>query len=136
MLTPVRYDRETSEKFDPDAPIPRRTIHDLLATGVGQAASSRLLGTMLLGFGAAIIIMLLTPMRWWVTAAAPLCIGSFAAWGVASKRLHALDVAHLSAPRKRLMFALSKGAAATVGVLAGLAGVIGALWLLMEPTAL
>ncbi|MDQ6635217.1 MAG: hypothetical protein M3068_00740 [Gemmatimonadota bacterium] len=136
MLTPVRYDRETSEKFDRDAPIPRRTIHDLLATGVGQAASARLVGSMLLGFGAAAIILLLAPVRWWVGAAPPLCIGSFAAWGVATKRLHALDVAHASAPRKRLMFALSKMGATAVGVLAGLAGVIGALWLLLDPTAL
>jgi hypothetical protein len=127
-------------RFDRAAPVPERTLHAVLATGVGQAPTRRLLRALLGGALCAVAVLLLAP-EWWVAATPFLCLTALSGWGLASKRLLILTLNAQSPPRPRTVLVLRvlrvlRAAMAVLGIAAALAGVAGFVRLLLRPWAL
>jgi hypothetical protein len=128
MLTPTRL----TPKFNPAAPVPRKTLQNIMATGAGQAATRPLVLAAVLGTAGALAILLFLTDHW--PLATPLiCVACFGSWGLATKQTHRLDILHRRAPTLRFWLRIARTTAATI---AGAAAIIGILELfvgLMQP---
>lgn len=115
----------------PAVRLPRKTLGDVMATGVGQAEWGRLYAaTVVCTFGA-LVILLMVP-TWWLAATPLVCVASFAGWGLAAQKTIALDRRQLAAPSLRMSLQFARAAASVTGALAALAMVFGVLALLMQ----
>ena len=106
--------------FDPADPLPSKTVHMVRCTGVGQASPLRLRVCLAVAMALAVYFLLLSP-SWWLSPW-PLCLAAFSGWGLATKRVQALDIAHDPAPTLRAVLYASQGAAITLGVASALVG--------------
>lgn len=131
MLTPTRL----TPKFNPDAPVPRKTLQNIMATGAGQAATRPLVLAAVLGTAGALAILLFLTDYWPLTT--PLvCVACFGSWGLAAKQTQVLDILHRRAPTLRFWLRIARTSAIMIG---GAAAVIGLLELfvrLMHPASL
>ena len=119
-------------KFDRAAPVPDRLMHAALATGVAQAPTPRLLGTMLVAATGAVLVLLIVP-GCWVLAAPGLCVAALAGWGLTTKRLMILRLNLSEAPVLSAVLHVLRAAMALLGVAALLAGLAGFLRMLLSP---
>lgn len=106
--------------FDPDAPIPRKTLFEQRATGAGQASSGRLVGTLLIAVLAAVLIFGFAP-AWWL-GFFPLVVAAFAMWGLSAKATQRLDIAHDFSASQRTLLRYVRVAAVGIGVGSALLG--------------
>ena len=119
MLTPTRL----TPKFNPAAPVPRRTLQNIIATGAGQAATRPLILAAVLGTAGALAILLFLPDHW--PLATPLiCVACFGSWGLAAKQTQVLDLLHRRAPTLRFWLRLARTTAAAIGIAAGVIGML------------
>jgi hypothetical protein len=115
----------------PAVRLPRKTLGDVMATGVGQAEWGRLYAaTVACTFGALLILLLLP--SWWLAATPLICVASFAGWGLAAQKTIALDRKQVSAPSLRVTLQIARAAASVTGALSALAMVFGVLAVLMQ----
>lgn len=108
--------------FDPEAPIPRKTVFEQQATGAGQASYSRLLPTLVLSVIAAALIFLFAS-AWWL-GFFPLVVAAFAMWGVSAKATQQLDITHDPSITRRELLRYGRVAAVGLGVGSALLGSI------------
>ena len=108
--------------FDPKNPIPRRTLFEIEATGVGQASNSRLWAALAIGVVLALALFIVTD-AWWL-GCWPLALAAFALFGVAAKATQALDIRHAEEPVRRTVLRLIQVAAVTIGTLSVLVGAV------------
>lgn len=121
----------TPIELTPVVRLPRKTLGDVMATGVGQAEWGRLYAaTVSCTFGA-LLILLIVP-TWWLAATPLICIASFAGWGLAAQKTIALDRRQARAPSLRASLQLARAAASVTGALSALAMVFGVFALLMQ----
>ena len=125
MLTPPR-------SFDPLAPLPPATLANIMATGVGQAATRRLAACFAIGAAGAAIVLAAAP-AWWLASTPFLCMAAFGSWGLATQRRLVLDAGNHRAPIQRALLVVARVAAVAVGSAAATAGAIGGLLALMAP---
>ena len=119
MLTPTRL----TPKFNPAAPIPRRTLQNIIATGAGQAATRPLVLAAVLGTAGALAILLFLTDHW--AFSMPLvCVACFGSWGLATKQTQVLDLLHRRAPTLRFWLRLARTSAAAVGLAAAVIGIL------------
>jgi hypothetical protein len=119
MLTPTRL----TPKFNPAAPIPRRTLQNIIATGAGQAATRPLVLAAVLGTAGALAILLFLTDHW--AFSTPLvCVACFGSWGLATKQTQVLDLLHRRAPTLRFWLRLARTSAAAVGLAAAVIGIL------------
>ncbi|MGQ0714963.1 MAG: hypothetical protein ACT4PJ_14780 [Gemmatimonadaceae bacterium] len=131
MLTPTRL----TPKFNPAAPVPRRTLQNIIATGVGQAATRPLVLAAVLGTAGALAIILFLPDHW--PLATPLiCVACFGSWGLAAKQTQVLDLLHRRAPTLRFWLRLARTSAAAIGLAAAVIGILELFIGLIRPGAL
>lgn len=131
MLTPSRL----TPKFNPAAPVPRRTMQNIMATGVGQAATRPLALAAVLGTAGALAILLFLPEHWPLVT--PLvCVACFGAWGLAAKQTHVLDLLHRRAPTLRFWLGVARTTATSIGVASAAIGIIELFLRLIRPAAL
>jgi hypothetical protein len=131
MLTPSRL----TPKFNPAAPIPRRTLQNIMATGVGQAATRPLALAAVLGTAGALAILLFLPEHWPLVT--PLvCVASFGAWGLAAKQTQVLDLLHRRAPALRFWLRIARTTATGIGVASAAIGMMELFLRLIRPAAL
>ncbi|HUF29239.1 MAG TPA: hypothetical protein VMM77_01150 [Gemmatimonadaceae bacterium] len=123
MLTPI--------EFNPAIPLPRNTLGNVMATGVGRAEWGRLYYATVGGTFGALLILLLAP-TWWLAATPLLCVASFAGWGLAAQTSLHLDRKQIRAPSMRLSLQVVRAVAMATCALSALAGVFGTLALLMQ----
>jgi hypothetical protein len=131
MLTPTRV----TPKFDPAAPVPRRTLQNIMATGVGQAAARPLALAAVLGTAGALAILMFLPEQW--PLATPLiCVACFGSWGLAAKQTQVLDLLHRRAPVLRFWLQIARTTATAIGMASGTIGIMELFLGLIRPTAL
>jgi hypothetical protein len=123
----------TPIEFNPAVPLPRKTLSNMMATGAGHADWGRLYWTTVGGTFGALVILLLLP-GWWLAATPLVCVASFAGWGLAAQKTIALDRRQRAAPSLRFSLQFARGAAALTGALSALAGLFGAVAMLMQRT--
>ena len=119
-------------RFDRAAPVPDRMTHAALATGVGQAPTTRLLSTMLGAAAGAVLVLLLAP-AWWVVATPPLMLAALCGWGLATKRLLILRLSLRAVPVARVVLEVLRALMVLLGLLAAVAGIGGIVRLLLSP---
>jgi hypothetical protein len=107
-------------KFDPANPLPSKTVHMVRITGVGQASPVRLRVCLLAAIALFLYFFLLSG-SWWL-GPWPLCLAAFSGWGLATKRVQALDIEHAEAPTLRAVLYATQGAAIALGVASALVG--------------
>ena len=121
----------TPIEFTPAIRLPRKTLGDVMATGVGQAEWGRLYAaTVSCTFGALLILLLLP--SWWLAATPLICVASFAGWGLAAQKTIALDRKQVAAPSLRASLQFARGLASVTSALAALAMIFGVFALLMQ----
>ena len=131
MLTPTRL----TPKFNPAAPVPRRTLQNIMATGVGQAATRPLALAAILGTAGALAILMFLPEHWPLVT--PLiCVACFGAWGLAAKQTQVLDLLHRRAPVLRFWLRLARTTATGIGIASATIGMMELFLGLIRPTAL
>jgi hypothetical protein len=131
MLTPSRL----TPKFNPAAPVPRRTLQNIMATGVGQAATRPLALAALLGTAGALAILMFLPEHWPLVT--PLvCVACFGAWGLAAKQTHVLDLLHRRAPGLRFWLQIARTTATSIGIASAAIGLVELFLRLIQPAAL
>jgi hypothetical protein len=131
VLTPTRL----TPKFDPAAPVPRRTLQNIMATGVGQAATRPLVLAATLGTAGALAILMFLPAHW--PLATPLiCVACFGAWGLAAKQTQVLDLLHRRAPVLRFWLQIARTTATAIGIASATIGIMELFLGLIRPTAL
>jgi hypothetical protein len=131
MLTPTRL----TPKFNPAAPVPRRTLQNIMATGVGQAATRPLVLAALLGTAGALAILMFLPEHWPLVT--PLvCVACFGAWGLAAKQTHVLDLLHRRAPVLRFWLQIARTTATSIGIASAAIGLVELFLRLIQPAAL
>jgi hypothetical protein len=128
MLTPSK----AAPKFDPAAPVPHRTLSNIMATGVGQAASHKLYSCAIGGAVGALVILVAAPSLW-VGATPFVCVSCLGTWGLATKRRYVIDLQRDRAPLLRLALDVVRGVTLLVGVTAALAALARVLIVLMSP---
>ncbi|MGI9076137.1 MAG: hypothetical protein ACR2G6_02265 [Gemmatimonadaceae bacterium] len=109
-------------RFDPTAPLPRRTAANFIATGVGRADSTRLVRCGIIGAAGALAVPVILPSLW-LLAVPFICLASFASWGLAAQKTQELDLRHASAPVIRRWLGAARLAATVVGGAAAVVGV-------------
>lgn len=130
MLTPSRL----TPKFNPAAPVPRRTLQNIMATGVGQAATRPLALAAVLGTAGALAILLFLPEHWPLVT--PLvCVACFGSWGLAAKQTQVLDMLHRRAPALRFWLRLGRTTAMSIGVASAAIGLVELFVRLIRPAA-
>lgn len=131
MLTPTRL----TPKFNPAAPVPRKTLQNIMATGAGQAATRPLVLAAVLGTAGALAILLFLTENW--PLAAPLvCVACFGSWGLAAKQTQVLDILHRRAPTLRFWLRIARTTAIMIGGAAAIIGLLELFVRLMHPAAL
>ncbi|MDQ6829770.1 MAG: hypothetical protein M3081_12995, partial [Gemmatimonadota bacterium] len=70
-----------SPRFDPAAPLPRRTRQNFMATGVGQAAPESLVRVAIICAAGAALILAFWPSLW-VGATPLVCLSCFGTYGI------------------------------------------------------
>jgi hypothetical protein len=131
VLTPTRL----TPKFNPAAPVPRKTMQNIMGTGVGQAATRPLLLAATLGTAGALAILLFLPEHWPLVT--PLvCVACFGAWGLAAKQTQVLDLLHRRAPALRFWLRLARTTAASIGIASATIGALELLLRLIRPPEL
>jgi hypothetical protein len=131
MLTPTRL----TPKFNPAAPVPRKTLQNIMATGAGQAATRPLVLAAVLGTTGALAILLFLTEHWPI--ATPLvCVACFGSWGLATKQVYVLDVLHRRAPTLRFWLGVARTTALTIGVAAAVIGALELFLGLLRPPSL
>jgi hypothetical protein len=128
MLTPLT-------RFDPVAPLPPRTLANILATGVGQADSPRLAACAAIGVAGGVAILAGMP-GYWLASTPFLVMAAFGIWGLATQRLFLIEAYHQRRPVLRTALRAARASAATVGWLAAFVGVARVVSVLMNPVAL
>jgi hypothetical protein len=123
MRTPI--------EFNPAMPLPRNTLGDVMATGVGRAEWDRLYYATVGGTFGALLVLLLVP-TWWLASTPLLCVASFAGWGLAAQKSLQLDRKQVRAPSLRLTLQLVRTFAMGTCALSAVAGLFGTLALLMQ----
>lgn len=108
-------------KFDPAHPLPSKTVHMVRITGVGQASQVRLRICLVAAIALSLYFLLLSS-SWWL-GPWPLCLAAFSGWGLATKRVQALDIEHADAPTLRAVLYATQGAAIALGVASALVAV-------------
>jgi hypothetical protein len=131
MLTPTRL----TPKFNPAAPVPRKTLQNIMATGVGQAATRPLALGATLGTAGALAILMFLPEHWPLVT--PLvCVACFGAWGLAAKQTQVLDLLHRRAPALRFWLRVARTTATGIGIASAVIGMMELFIRLIRPTAL
>jgi hypothetical protein len=131
MLTPSRL----TPKFNPAAPVPRRTLQNIMATGAGQAATRPLALAAILGTAGALAILLFLPEHWPLVT--PLvCVACFGAWGLAAKQTQVLDMLHRRAPVLRFWLRLGRTTAMSIGAASAAIGLAELFVRLIRPADL
>lgn len=125
MLTPPT-------SFDPIAPLPPRPLANIMATGAGQAASSRLERCAVYALLGALAIVVVAP-RWWPASMPLIAAGAFGVYGLATQRRFELDAEQQRAPVLRAALQASRGAAIIAALVAAGVGLIGLVLALMAP---
>jgi hypothetical protein len=116
----------------PAAAAPRETVYDLVAAWALRAPRRRLWVWAIGGSVDAVGIALVRPGLWLV--AMPLVsVAAIGAWGLAAQRTLALDASPAPAPRRRRALKVAKAAALTLGTVAAVAALFGALLMLLGP---
>ncbi|HEU4563705.1 MAG TPA: hypothetical protein VFS05_03610 [Gemmatimonadaceae bacterium] len=128
MLTP-------STSFDPIAPLPPRTLATIMATGAGQAASTRLQRCAVYALLGALAIVVVAP-RWWLASMPLIAAGAFGIYGLATQRRYELDAEQQRAPVLRAALQASRGAAIIAALVAAGLGIIGLVLALLTPRQL
>ena len=119
-----------SPRFDPAAPLPRRTAANIMATGVGRADSTRLVRCGVIGAAGALAVPVIMP-NLWLLAVPFICLGSFASWGLAAQKTQDLDLRQATAPVIRRWLGVARLAATVVGGAAAVLGVTAVMLLLI-----
>ena len=127
----VIFSMHTPIEFNPAMPLPRNTLGDVMATGVGRAEWGRLYYATVGGTFGALLVLLLIP-SWWLASTPLICIASFAGWGLAAQKSLQLDRKQIRAPSLRLTLQLMRTIAMGTCALSALAGLFGTLALLMQ----
>ena len=122
MLTPPR--------FDPAAPLLRRTAANIMATGVGRADSTRLVRCGIIGAAGALAVPVVMP-GFWLLVVPFICLASFASWGLAAQKTQDLDLRQATAPAVRRWLGVARLAATVVGGAAAVLGVAAVTLLLI-----
>jgi hypothetical protein len=131
MLTPTRL----TPKFNPAAPVPRKTLQNIMGTGVGQAATRPLALSAVLGTAGALAILLFLPEHWPLVT--PLiCVACFGAWGLAAKQTQVLDLLHRRAPALRFWLRLARTTATGIGIASAVIGMMELFLGLIRPATL
>jgi hypothetical protein len=131
MLTPTRL----TPKFNPAAPVPRKTLQNIMATGVGQAATRPLVLAAILGTAGALAILMFLPEHWPLVT--PLvCVACFGGWGLAAKQTQVLDLLHRRAPALRFWLRVARTTATGIGIASAVIGMMELFLRLIRPTAL
>ena len=131
MLTPTRL----TPKFNPAAPVPRKTLQNIMGTGVGQAATRPLAMAAVLGTAGALAILLFLTDHWPLST--PLiCVACFGGWGLAAKKTQVLDLLHRRAPVLRFWLQIARTTAMAIGIAAGIIGMMELFLGLIRPASL
>jgi hypothetical protein len=124
MLTPHTH-------FDPVAPLPPRTLANVMATGAGQAAPSRMARCAVWAGVAAFAVVAVVP-QWWIVAAPCVGVSAFAVYGLATRRLFELRVLRRGSRAQRSALQAARGLAVAIGAAAVVVSVLGGVVALME----
>ncbi len=110
-------------------------MQNIMATGVGQAATRPLALAAVLGTAGALAILLFLPEHWPLVT--PLiCVACFGAWGLAAKQTQVLDLLHRRAPTLRFWLRVARTTATSIGIASATIGLVELFLRLIRPAAL